>query len=188
MATHQWKEMVDRDDVDFRHRKIDVKILELLEEGRCTRRHLASQLGVTGEYVYQRVDLMVQFGLIRVIHDGFYELAEDSGGLDLDDVDGGVASEAGTVGVDIEARVEAVDWSESNYARTTSRVRALVRAFEHLREHGTAKTPELVAILDEQLGDDGNNQRLLSDIAKELKIVESPPAGSNKYTWLGSEE
>lgn len=66
--------MVDRDDIDADLRDIDEDILDLLAEGRCTRRHLADQLGVTGEYVYQRVHYLVQFGLVRVIHDGFYEL------------------------------------------------------------------------------------------------------------------
>jgi len=87
--------------------------------------------------------------------------------------------------VDLRAAVESADWDGSNYARTQSRVDALVDVLEHLREQGRAKTPELVSMLDEQLGDDSNNQRLLSDICKSLEIVESPPSGSNVYRWVG---
>lgn len=65
---------MDRDDLDFELRDIDHQILDLLEEGRCTRQYLASELGVTGEYIYQRVDLLIKLGLIEKIHDGFYQI------------------------------------------------------------------------------------------------------------------
>lgn len=68
---------MDRTDSDVDLRAIDEQILALLDEGRCTRRYLADELDVTGEYVYQRVDLLEKLGLVRIIHDGFYELAED---------------------------------------------------------------------------------------------------------------
>lgn len=69
--------MADRDDIDFELRDIDEGILDLLEEGRCTRQFLASELDVTGEYIYQRVDLLIKLGVVEKIHDGFYQLAED---------------------------------------------------------------------------------------------------------------
>lgn len=71
--------MVDRDDVDFELRDIDEDILDLLEEGRCTRQFLASELDVTGEYIYQRVDILIKLGIVEKIHDGFYELVENEG-------------------------------------------------------------------------------------------------------------
>lgn len=69
--------VVDRDDIDWELRDIDVEILELLEEGRCTRQHLADELDVTGEYVYQRIDPLIQLGVVHKIHDGFYELEDE---------------------------------------------------------------------------------------------------------------
>lgn len=89
--------------------------------------------------------------------------------------------------LDIEEQVRSADWSATNYACTDARVAALVAALQHLRENGTATTPELVDILEEELGNGGNTQRLLSDVSKQLEIVESPPSGSNRYTWAGDE-
>lgn len=66
--------VVDRDDIDWDLREIDVEILEQLEEGRCTRQFLAEQLDVTGEYIYQRIDPLIQLGVVNKLHDGFYEL------------------------------------------------------------------------------------------------------------------
>ena len=70
------RRMMDRDESDIDLRTIDENILDLLADGRCTRRYLADELGVTGEYVYQRIDLLHKLGLVRIIHDGFYELTE----------------------------------------------------------------------------------------------------------------
>lgn len=68
--------------------------------------------------------------------------------------------------LDIEEQVRSADWSATNYACTDARVAALVAALQHLRENGTATTPELVDILEEELGNGGNTQRLLSDVSK----------------------
>ncbi len=169
--------MVDRDDVDFELREIDERILDELERARCTRRHLADLLGVSPDYIYQRIDLLQKLGVVDVIHDGFYQLANDET----------EPLQEETERVNIPSAVEAADWGGGNYARTDSRVDALVVAVKHIREHGKASTQELVAILDEELGDGGNNQRLLSDIAKSLEIVESPPSGGNVYRWVGDD-
>lgn len=67
---------MDRDEVDVELREIDEEILDMLEDYPCTRQHLAEELGVSGEYVYQRVDLLMKLGLVEKIHDGFFELAE----------------------------------------------------------------------------------------------------------------
>lgn len=69
--------VVDRDDIDWDLREIDVEILEMLEEGRCTRQYLAEELGVTGEYIYQRIDPLIQLDVVTKLHDGFYELNEE---------------------------------------------------------------------------------------------------------------
>lgn len=68
--------LMDRNDIDIELRDIDEDILDLLEDGRQTRQNLARLLDVTGEYVYQRVDLLIKLGVVEKIHDGFYELAE----------------------------------------------------------------------------------------------------------------
>jgi len=69
---------MDRDDIDFELRDIDEDILDLLENGRQTRQNLAALLDVTGEYVYQRIDLLIKLGIVEKIHDGFYELDQSS--------------------------------------------------------------------------------------------------------------
>jgi len=68
--------MTHRDEIDIDLRDIDERILDKLEEMPSTRQHLASELDVTGEYVYQRVDLLIKLGVVERIHDGFYRLAE----------------------------------------------------------------------------------------------------------------
>jgi hypothetical protein len=177
MAAANYAAMVQREDVDFELRDIDERILDMLEDGRCTRQHLATELQVSGDYIYQRVDLMSKLGIIDIIHDGFYQLADDAGG------DGGSDDPSGKV--DLQQVVEDANWDGSNYARTGSRVNALVDVLEYLREKERGTTPELVAMLEKQLGEESNNQRLLSDICKSLDIVESPPSGSNVYRWVG---
>jgi hypothetical protein len=182
MAAANYAAMVQREDVDFELRDIDERILDMLEDGRCTRQHLATELQVSGDYIYQRVDLMNKLGVIDIIHDGFYQLADDA---DAESVDGDDTAEDGVVLKDLVAQA---DWGKSNYARTDARVAAVADALETVRDQQTATTPELVEIVESHLGDGSNNQRMLSDIAKQLDIVESPPSGSNKYRWLGEEE
>jgi len=72
--------MTDREDIDIDLREIDERILDQLEAMPSTRQHLATQLDVTGEYVYQRVDLLIKLGVVERIHDGFYRLAESEVG------------------------------------------------------------------------------------------------------------
>lgn len=79
MATGELRLAMDPDEIDIELRTVDREIIEMLEEGRCTRRHLADTLGYTGEYVYQRVTRLMEHGIVEKIHDGFYELATDGG-------------------------------------------------------------------------------------------------------------
>lgn len=79
MATGELRLTMDRDDIAIELRTVDREIIEMLEDGRCTRRHLADTLGYTGEYVYQRVTRLMEHGIVEKIHDGFYELATDGG-------------------------------------------------------------------------------------------------------------
>jgi len=178
MAATPYAAMVDRDDVDFELREIDERILDELERARCTRRHLADLLGVSPDYIYQRIDLLQKLGVVDVIHDGFYQLAGD--------VDSAGDEQSGG-SIDIRAAVEAADWGGSNYARTDARVDALVKVVEYLRQHGRGTTKELVPMLEDELGEEPNNQRMLSDICKTVEGVEGPTTGSNVYRWVGDD-
>jgi transcriptional regulator with XRE-family HTH domain len=68
---------MDHDQIEMDLSQIDKDILDILEEGRCTRKHLADRLDVTGQYIYERVSILIRLGVVEKIHDGFYELAED---------------------------------------------------------------------------------------------------------------
>jgi hypothetical protein len=68
---------MDHDEIEMDLSQIDKDILDILEEGRCTRKHLADTLDVTGQYIYERVSILIRLGVVEKIHDGFYELAED---------------------------------------------------------------------------------------------------------------
>jgi len=68
---------MDHDQIEMDLSQIDKDILDILEEGRCTRKHLAERLDVTGQYIYERVTILIRLGVVEKIHDGFYELAEE---------------------------------------------------------------------------------------------------------------
>jgi hypothetical protein len=85
MAPGELRLAMNPDEIDIELRTVDQEIIEMLEDGRCTRRHLADTLGYTGEYVYQRVTRLMEHGIVEKIHDGFYELATDGGEVVADD-------------------------------------------------------------------------------------------------------
>lgn len=174
---------MDRDDIDIELRDIDGDILDLLEEGRQTRQNLASLLDVTGEYVYQRIDLLIKLGVVAKIHDGFYELADDDRGdarasdkppaaiqthgeRDGDtagsvEVDSG--SETGTEYDDVElptSLVEEIERYEGQLERSgTDKIDARVRAAEAVgrmlvAEDGVSRSDAQEELLP-QLGIDG---------------------------------
>jgi len=66
---------MDRADYDGELRDVDEQILDRLEQYPSTRQHLAERLDKSGEYIYQRVDLLSKLGLVAKIHDGYYERA-----------------------------------------------------------------------------------------------------------------
>jgi hypothetical protein len=69
--------VMDRGELDFELRDVDERLLDELEQGWRTRQWLAIEVGVTGDYVYQRIDLLIKLGVVERIHDGFYRLADD---------------------------------------------------------------------------------------------------------------
>lgn len=70
-------DVMNRTETDVDLCAIDEQILTLFKEGRCPRRYLSNELDVTGEYAYQRVDLLENPGFVRIIHDRCNELSED---------------------------------------------------------------------------------------------------------------
>lgn len=69
----KYRKIMDRSEVDADLRDIDNKILDKLEQYPRTRQNLGQELDVSGEYIYQRIDLLTKLGLVEKIHDGFYE-------------------------------------------------------------------------------------------------------------------
>lgn len=65
-------EEIDRDEFT----DTELAILEQLEEGRGTPSYLASELGVTPEYVRGRLGELKRLGLVEKVHHGLYELAD----------------------------------------------------------------------------------------------------------------
>lgn len=203
-VTTNWKTMVHRDDVDFELREIDEKILGLLEEGRCTRRYLGEQLGVTGEYVYQRVDLMSKLGIIRVIHDGFYELADETPG-DVDEAtEPDLSPEPESETDDLRARMEdalaALEIPGRSETVEETRRDAIRWAWEYLRDAGEAKSRDIANATFEEFRDEKINYKpsksrfdgyglwdnCVRDALKELPGVEGP--GDRGDTWFFNAE
>lgn len=61
------------DESDFT--ETELGILDVLEEGRGTPAYIADQLGVSQEYVRERIGELRRLGLVEQVHRGLYELA-----------------------------------------------------------------------------------------------------------------
>ena len=153
-------------------------MLEVLDEGRATPSYLGDRLDESRQLMSNRLRDLRMSGDVRKVHKGLYERVDDSD----DDDDTHRDSEPDET---LAQRVRDADWTKTNYKCRESRVQAIVAALEKLREEGRCKTPDLVEILDDRLGGGSNNQRMLSDITKQLDVVESPKSGQNEYFWLG---
>ena len=64
----------DIDEDDFTD--TELAILDMLERGRCTPAYIASEIGVTKEYVRGRLADLERLGLVEKVYRGLYELAE----------------------------------------------------------------------------------------------------------------
>jgi DNA-binding MarR family transcriptional regulator len=72
---------MDRSDIDeTEFTQTEVGILDMLEEGRCTPAYIAAELDVTQEYVRERLKELRRLGLVKKVHRGLYELADDVDG------------------------------------------------------------------------------------------------------------
>ncbi len=55
----------------------ELRIIDKLAEGRATPGYLAEELDLTPEYVRGRLKELTRLDLIRKVHRGLYELAEE---------------------------------------------------------------------------------------------------------------
>jgi DNA-binding Lrp family transcriptional regulator len=191
--------MADNTDHDLRD--IDERILDLLREGRCTRRYLAEQLGVTGEYVYQRVDLLRRLGLIEVIHDGFYRLADDAESRERTESQSEPARAPEThVGsepdpepadeIDRVVEAAAASWDDRN-GRLDARKDAARAALRELRDRGLMTKEEMLE-LEELHPVEGQSPdtwyRANIHEKGPLKRVAQYDSGERAWRWVGEEE
>jgi predicted transcriptional regulator len=71
---------MDRSEIDeSEFTDSELAMLDVLEEGRGTPAYLAEQIGVTQEYVRERLRELVRLGVVRKVHRGLYELNEGDG-------------------------------------------------------------------------------------------------------------
>jgi len=56
----------------------DTVILDMLAEGRCTPAYIAAEHDYTRQNVQNRLHRLVEHGYVRKLHQGLYELVEDT--------------------------------------------------------------------------------------------------------------
>jgi len=67
--------VMDRSELDeSEFTETELSMLDMLEEGRCTPAYIAEELGVTQEYVRDRMRELKRLGLVKKVHRGLYEL------------------------------------------------------------------------------------------------------------------
>lgn len=59
----------------------ELKILDMLEEGRCTPAYIASEIEVTQEYVRERLSELKRLGLVEQVHRGLYQIDSSTSGI-----------------------------------------------------------------------------------------------------------
>lgn len=64
----------DTSRIDCRLNELDLRILDLLSDGRCTRRYLAKQTDEQASWVGKRLARLVDEGVVCHLDRGFYEL------------------------------------------------------------------------------------------------------------------
>lgn len=190
--------MVARDDVDFELREIDEDILDILEDARCTRKHLAALLGVSSDYIYQRIDLMQKLGLINIIHDGFYEIDYDPDDV-IDERAREPVDDAG--GDDLRDRAQGaldqLDVPGRDASTERNRRQAVMWAWDYLRVHGDATSSEIANATfgyfwDTDLGYSVSSRypgyglwdNCVRDALKQLPGVDAPGEKGNEWEFV----
>lgn len=69
---------MDRSDIDESdYTETELRILDMLDEGRCTPAYIAEELDVTKEYIRNRLGDLTRLGLVKKVHRGLYEINDD---------------------------------------------------------------------------------------------------------------
>lgn len=84
LSTPQWSDepslcmehapTINTEQIGIDLRDVDVEILELLAEGRCTPRYLSKQIGVVQQYISQRLTRLIDHELVERVDRGLYEI------------------------------------------------------------------------------------------------------------------
>ena len=69
-------ELKDMNDIELS--QTDEKIIEMLEEGRCTPNYIADELDLSRQHITNRLRRLEEHKLVEKVHRGLYELVEDS--------------------------------------------------------------------------------------------------------------
>lgn len=65
---------MDRDEIEIELSTADTAILDMLEEGRCTPRYIAKEIGKSRPHVTNRLKRLVEHGIVTRVDRGLYEL------------------------------------------------------------------------------------------------------------------
>lgn len=68
-----YERSMDAEDVDIGLSDVDQQILEMLKEGRCTPRYIATEIGKSRPHVANRLKRLVEHDLVQKIDRGLYE-------------------------------------------------------------------------------------------------------------------
>ena len=133
----------------------DVKLLELLEEGRVTAPYAAEETGYSLQYVRDRLARFVEHGNVTKVHEGLYELHADPRDRDTSGGQEPPASDA-TAPPDEAPRddapassssadVDVLDAMDIPQGKDPEACRdALYAVRDYLEEHGPASRREIV--------------------------------------------
>lgn len=70
---------MDRSEIDEEDfSETELRMLDMLEEGRCTPGYIAEELDKSGPYVRERLKELTRLGLVTKVHRGLYELADEA--------------------------------------------------------------------------------------------------------------
>jgi predicted transcriptional regulator len=70
---------MDREEIDEdEFTDTELGIIAMLEEGRCTPAYIADELGVTQEYVRNRLSDLKRLGIVKQVYRGLYAIDNDT--------------------------------------------------------------------------------------------------------------
>jgi hypothetical protein len=142
MGTDTGGKMLSPDDLG----PADVKLLELLNEGRVTAPYAAEETGYSLQYVRDRLARFVEHGNVTKVHEGLYELRDDPREGDMSGGRESEVSHATEWLPDEPPHDDAVlDAMDIPQAKDREPCRDAVYAVrDYLEEHGPASMREIV--------------------------------------------